>query len=55
VADGIATVIYRGMSTGSTPAPALQSQGELPALVQRLEKTAATLEELLEPVRKLRV
>jgi AcrR family transcriptional regulator len=54
VADGIATVIYRGMATGSTPAPALQSQGELPALVQRLEKTAATLEELLDPVRKLR-
>jgi len=54
VADGIATVIYRGMSTGSTPAPAPQSQGELPALVQRLEKTAASLEGLLDPARRLR-
>jgi TetR/AcrR family fatty acid metabolism transcriptional regulator len=54
VADGIATVIFRGMATGSTPPVAAESPPELYGLVQRLEKTAASLEELLDPARKLR-
>jgi AcrR family transcriptional regulator len=53
VADGIATVIYRGMSTGSTPPVTTEAPPELHGLVQRLEKTTASLEELLEPARRL--
>ena len=54
VADGIATVIYRGMSNANSAPISAESPPQLQGLVQRLEKAAASLESLLEPARKLR-
>jgi TetR/AcrR family transcriptional regulator, fatty acid metabolism regulator protein len=52
VADGIATVIYRGMAAGTAAVPTSRAQPELPDLVDRLARTTATLESLIDPARK---
>lgn len=58
VADGIATVIYRGMAAAPAPAPANlearpsagkePAQSELAGLVKRLETAAATMEGVVD-------